>query len=215
MLDVKRGPRQATWAEGPDVVIQRASGAVERHPLETPQAAANAAAVITEGLDWVGTPFKNCGDVKGPAGCVDCAMLLVRTHVDTGILPPFDPRPYPPAWFLHRSEERFLGWIVDELGAVEVEQPRVGDVLVYRFGLCFSHGAILINSEEIVHAFYKSGMVSVARLEEQTLAFNEDGTPRPVKTFRVRPREVASPSRSEAAGRQAPSSSRQAIGQPE
>lgn len=186
MLKINDAPHQKTWAEGSDVVIQRALGVLERHPFEDEREAASRAAVIAEALSWIGTPFKNCSDIKGPDGGIDCAMLMVRSNVDTGRLPPFDPRPYPPAWFLHRSEERFLGWIRDTLGGVEVDPPRVGDNLVYRFGQCFSHGAILINSEEVVHAFYKSRIVSVSRRDEQTLAFNEDGTSRPVKAFEVR-----------------------------
>lgn len=183
---------QETWAEGPEVVIRRASGVMERHLFEDEASAAAAAAVIADGLTWIGTPFKNCGDVKGPTGCVDCAMLLVRTHVDTGVLPPFDPRPYSPHWFLHQSEEKFLGWIRDYLGAEEIEVPRVGDVLVYRYGQCFSHGAILINSDEIVHAFYKSSLVRVSRLDEQDLLFTEKGEPREMKAFRV-PRQAELP----------------------
>jgi hypothetical protein len=50
------------------------------------------------------------------------------------LLPPFDPRPYPAAWFLHRDEEKFLGWIKDGSAASRSIAPRVGDCLVYRFG---------------------------------------------------------------------------------
>jgi cell wall-associated NlpC family hydrolase len=196
---------QETWAEGREVVIRRPARPDERHSFDSASAALQAALVINDGLSWIGTPFKNCGDVKGPAGCVDCAMLLVRTHVDTGILPPFDPRPYSASWFLHQTEEKFLGWIKDRLGGVEIDRPRVGDCLVYRFGKCFSHGAILINSEEVVHAFYKSGIVHVSRLDEQDLSVDRTtGAPIQVKYFKVSPPEVASRS-----------SSRQAVGRPE
>jgi cell wall-associated NlpC family hydrolase len=180
-------PHQETWAEGNSVVIRRASGAFEHHEFESEAEASARAAVITEALSWTGTPFKNCSDVKGPHGGIDCAMLMVRANVDTGRLPAFDPRPYPPAWHLHHDEERFLGWIRDKLGGVEVAAPRVGDNLVYQFGRCFSHGAILINSEEVVHAFYKSGMVHVSRRDETDLAWVADGKPRPVTAFEVRP----------------------------
>jgi cell wall-associated NlpC family hydrolase len=167
-------------------MIRRGSGALETHECEDEAEATRRVALITEALSWIGTPFKNCSDIKGPRGGVDCAMLLVRAHVDTGILEPFDPRPYPPSWLLHQDEERFLGWIRDRLGGVEVEEPRVGDCLIYRFGRCFSHGAILINSEEVVHAFVKSSVVHVSRLDEQELAWVATGMPRPVKAFEVR-----------------------------
>jgi cell wall-associated NlpC family hydrolase len=176
---------QETWADGKSVMIRRASGAVETHAFGSKAEAKARAAVIAEGLSWIGTPFRDCADVKGPDGCVDCAMLLVRVHVDTGQLPPFDPRPYPPSWLLHRDEEMFLEWIGAKLGGREVKEPRVGDVLVFKFGRCFSHGAILINSEEIVHAYVKSGIVHVSRLDEQELAWIATGIPRPRKAFEV------------------------------
>jgi cell wall-associated NlpC family hydrolase len=177
---------QETWTDGKSVMIRRASGATEEHPFESKAEARSRAAVIVEALSWVGTPFKNCADVKGPNGCVDCAMLMVRANVDTGRIPPFDPRPYPSAWMLHQREEKFLSWIRDRLGGIEVDHPRVADNIVWRFGLCFSHGGILINSEEVVHAWVRSGIVQVARLDETELAFTADGKPRAMKAFEVR-----------------------------
>lgn len=117
------------------------------------------AAVIAEARSWIGTPWRHCADVKGQA--VDCAMLLVRTFVDTGVIPAFDPRPYPRTWYLHQEHERFLEWIVDHLGGVEIarDTARPGDVLVYRIGKCFSHGTVLVDPQTVVHAFYKNGRV--------------------------------------------------------
>lgn len=180
---------QETWADGKSVMIRRAwSGLIEEHPFESKAEAKARAEIINEALSWVGTPFKNCSDIKGANGGVDCAMLLVRSYVDTGRIPPFDPRPYPSAWMLHNREERFLEWIDCKLRGIEVDNPRAGDCLVYRFGLCFSHGGILINSEEIVHAYVRSGLALVARRDETELAFTADGKPRPVKAFEVRRR---------------------------
>jgi cell wall-associated NlpC family hydrolase len=102
--------------------------------------AAERVAFVAEAKTWLGTPFRDQGDVKG--GGVDCAMLLVRSAVGTGLIAPFDPRPYPPQWHLHRDEERFLG-IVTKLGAEVVREPLPGDVIVYRVGRCFSHGGII------------------------------------------------------------------------
>ncbi len=142
------------------------------------------AAFVTEALSWLGTPFVNCGDVKGANGAVDCAMLLVRCGVDTGLRPPFDPRPYSPQHMMHRSEEKFLGWIKETLGGRPVETPRFGDVAVWRFGRVFAHGAILINSEEIVHAYAQAGQVVISRLDEHLLNYAD-----------IRGREFARPVR--------------------
>lgn len=109
------------------------------------------AAVVAEARSWIGTPYHNCADVKG-AG-VDCGMLLVRVFVDTGLCTPFDPRPYPPDWNLHRSEERYLCFIFDR--TAELTMPQPGDVAVYKFGRCYAHGGIVTVADPltIVHAY--------------------------------------------------------------
>lgn len=115
------------------------------------------ARVVAEARKWVGTPYHACADARG-AG-VDCGMLLVRVFVDAGLLAPFDPRPYPEDWHLHRSEERYLGFAVERFG--EVPEPGPGDIVVFRYGRTFSHGAIVteIAPIRIVHAFQPSRAV--------------------------------------------------------
>lgn len=149
---------------------------------------------VREALSWVGTPFRDCGDIKGPHGAIDCAMLLTRCGVDTGLRPAFDPRPYPPRWHVHKDQERFLEWVEDRLGGRPVDRPRFGDLAVWRFGRCFSHGAIVINSEEVVHAYAHARMCIVSRLDEHPLKYVGKGShefPRPVRYFDVWP-EAAS-----------------------
>ena len=68
-------------------------------------------------------------------------MLLVRVFVDCGLVPPFDPRPYSCDWYLHRSDERYLGFVGDL--TAETDTPEPGDVIVFRHGRTFSHGGIV------------------------------------------------------------------------
>ncbi|MGH6864514.1 MAG: hypothetical protein ACRECN_09680, partial [Methylocella sp.] len=101
-------------------------------------------AIVREARSWIGTPYHAQADVKG-AG-VDCGMLLVRVFVDCGLCEPFDPRPYADDWYLHRSEERYLGFIVDRTKEVDPSAgsgPLPGDVMVFRYGRCYSHGGIV------------------------------------------------------------------------
>jgi cell wall-associated NlpC family hydrolase len=127
------------------------------------------AAVVAEARRWLGTPYHNCADVRGVG--VDCGMLIVRVFVDTGLCAPFDPRPYPPDWHLHRKEERYLGFVFDR--CAEVESPLIdggdrakpkaqpGDVMVFRYGRCYSHGGIVtaLDPLRIVHAFHPAHSV--------------------------------------------------------
>lgn len=167
-------------------ITTETTAATEDHTFDTETEAQAREEFINEALTWIGTPFRDCADIKGPKGAVDCAMLLARCAIDTGLLEPFDPRPYPPRWHLHRDEERFIGWIADKLGGKEVAAPRVGDIVVWRFGRTFSHGAVFIGCGEVAHAYYGAGMVLVSRMDESLLAnigLGSGTVPRPVKFF--------------------------------
>ncbi|AYO81574.1 hypothetical protein [Methylobacterium brachiatum] len=108
-------------------------------------------ALIREARRWIGTPYHPGADLRG-AG-VDCGMLIVRVFVDAGLVPPFDPRPYPQDWHLHRDDERYLGFVFDR--AAEVARPEPGDVIVFRYGRAYAHGGIVTAAEPLtlVHAF--------------------------------------------------------------
>jgi cell wall-associated NlpC family hydrolase len=140
-------------------------------------------AVVTEALKWVNTPYHQQADILG-AG-IDCSMLLVRAWVDAGVFKPFDPRPYPPNWHLHHSEERYLHWM--EALAVEVETPRAGDIALFQFGRCFSHGGIMITPTQVVNASVLHGTTCISDMHEPWLVyFDKRGTrKRPTKFFDV------------------------------
>lgn len=114
-------------------------------------------AVVAEARSWLGTPYHNCADVKGVG--VDCGMLLVRVFCDTGLCPPFDPRPYSIDWHLHRDDERYLGFIFDR--GSEVTRPMPGDVMAFKYGRSYAHGGIVTKPDPltIVHAYHPARRV--------------------------------------------------------
>ena len=112
-------------------------------------------AVVATARRWIGTPYHHQADVLG-AG-VDCGMLLVRVYVDAGVVPPFDPRPYPVQWHLHRDDERYLGFLVDR--GSEVETPAPGDIVVWRIGRAYAHGGVVTGWPLVVHAYQPEAMV--------------------------------------------------------
>ena len=120
--------------------------------------AAQRAAVVAEARSWIGTPYHHQADIKG-AG-VDCAMILVRVWVDLGLVPAFDPRPYPIDWHLHQAEERYLAQL--QARAVFVDAPLPGDIVVWRYGRTFSHAGIVTQWPRVVHAYHPAGIVEEA-----------------------------------------------------
>lgn len=132
----------------------------------------NQAKIVAEALTWIGTPYHHCADVKG-AG-VDCAMILVRVFHAAGLIPAIDPRPYPTDWHLHRSEERYLGWIAQYGEQVPAgEEPQPGDIVIYKVGRCFSHAGIVLAWPEIAHAFLDEHQVVRGRYDAGRLAGKE------------------------------------------
>ena len=147
--------------------------------------AAERAAVVTAAKGWLGTRYHPCARVKG-AG-VDCLTLIAAAYEEAGVITDIDLPPYAPDWHLHRSEERYMEGVLQYAREIE-GPPGPGDIVLWRFGRCFSHGAVVIDWPLIVHAYVGQGCV----LEDaeraswlNTIGENtgERGNPRPRKFF--------------------------------
>ena len=114
------------------------------------------ARVVQEALSWCGTAYHHHARIKG-AG-VDCGMLLAEVYHAAGMMPYLDPGPYVADWHHHRSEERYLAQV--ERAAHRIAgPPQPGDIALYRWGRCISHGAIIVAWPQVVHAYTKAGSV--------------------------------------------------------
>lgn len=167
---------------------------VRAHTILTPEIEAEQRrAVIAEALSWNNTPYRDQGNVKG--GAVDCAMVLVNSWVNAGVVEAFDPRPYPPSWYLHHDQERYLEWLT--VVAEEVPMWRPADLVIWKFGRCFSHTGIVINEHgHVLHALKDFGKCTVTDMNEAFLEWDDKARPpgpRPRKFFDVwaRIREAA------------------------
>lgn len=115
--------------------------------------------VVDEALTWLGTPYHHQGFVKG-AG-VDCGFLLIKVFHNCGLIPDIDPRPYPHDWHMHRSEQRYLGWVekyAERITDRDFYLP--GDIMLYQFGRCISHGAIVIDYPTVIHSYINLGVLT-------------------------------------------------------
>lgn len=133
------------------------------------------AAVAKEALTWLGTPYHHHARVKGVG--VDCAQILLAIYPGLGLAPEIDPGQYATDWHLHHSEELYVQWVL-EAGGIEVEVPQVGDMGLFRFGRTFSHGAIFVGEQDLVHSYLGKGVI-LSRLDEAPLAG------RPVRWFSI------------------------------
>lgn len=112
-------------------------------------------AVIAEAMTWLCTPYLHHASVKGVG--VDCAQILIEVYSAVGMAEKVDVGEYPIDWAMHRSDERYLGWI--EKYARRVEVPLPGDIALWKFGRCFSHAAIVVAWPEIIHSYRGEGVV--------------------------------------------------------
>lgn len=112
-------------------------------------------AVVAEARSWLGTPYHHMGRLKGVG--VDCAMLPAEVYAACGLIPAQPVEFYPMDWNLHRGAERYLEHVLRH--AVEVAEPSTGDLVLWRYGRCLAHGAIVIDWPLIIHAVVHSGVV--------------------------------------------------------
>jgi cell wall-associated NlpC family hydrolase len=125
---------------------------------------------VAEAREWIGTAYHHMGTVKatrGPDGSiadkggVDCATLLACVYSRAGVIPPVTVPYYPRDWHMHRSAERYLAFVLDHATEIDEAAAMAGDVVLYRFGRAYAHGAIVVDPgwPAIVHAKWSSDLV--------------------------------------------------------
>lgn len=116
-------------------------------------------AVVRVARTWLGTPYHHAGRIKGVGA--DCLTLLAEVYAEAGVIAPVPPiEHYPPDWHLHRSQERYLEGLMRY--AREIPAPPLpGDLAIYKFGRCWSHGAIVVEWPMCIHAYLLDGVVLV------------------------------------------------------
>jgi len=142
--------------------------------------------VVEVAHEWLGTPYHTGGRVKGVG--VDCLTLLAEVFQEAGVVGHVDIPYYPNDWHLHREAERYMNGLLQYTH--EIPEPLPGDIALWKFGRCFSHGAIVVKWPVIIHAYVSQECTledaSKARwlstIGENTFA---KGKLRPVRFFSV------------------------------
>ena len=125
-------------------------------------------AVVAAAMDWMGTPYVHMGRIKGVG--VDCAQLLIAVYSEAGVIEAFDPGTYTHDWYMHRSEELYLGHLLQH--AEQVDAPEPGDMAAYRFGRTMSHAGIITEPGYMVHAYRPHGCVDRTELRALDARFD-------------------------------------------
>jgi cell wall-associated NlpC family hydrolase len=124
--------------------------------------ASRRADIVAEALSWERTPYHELARIKGVG--VDCAQFPAAVYEAVGLIPHVAPA-YTPQWMLHRDEEQFLGWV--RLYAREIGREDIGpgDFAIWKYGRCYSHGAIVLEAPQVIHAVILGGGVCRADMD--------------------------------------------------
>jgi hypothetical protein len=110
------------------------------------------ARLISVGRTWLRTPFHDQQGLKGVG--VDCAHLLSEVAAEAGVIEPVEIETYSPQFMLHSGDERFIGYVTRFAREIEEKDVKPADLVLYRVGRSFAHGAFVIEwPVTILHAF--------------------------------------------------------------
>ena len=134
-------------------------------------------AIVKEAESWNGTPWHHEGRIKG-AG-VDCGMMLLEVFEKVGAMSHVAPGHYSQDFMLHNRREWYLETVLQY--AYEIyRNPKPGDIILFRNGLTYSHGAIVIEWPRFIHAFAPRRVVCHGVIGQGTM------TKKPYRMFRFK-----------------------------
>lgn len=156
--------------------------------MDQAQIDAERAAIVAEALTWRGTVYHD-GPVAVKGVGADCLTFLAGAF--TTLLGPIEVPHYSPQWHLHHSRELYvegiLKWGGVEVAGPEDRPPLPGDIVLFKQGRCFAHGAIVTQWPIVIHAYSKrpvghddASKGALARYFEQ---IPEKGDPRAKRLF--------------------------------
>lgn len=108
---------------------------------------------------WKGVRYMHAGRTES-AG-VDCIGFIICLLEDLGhdFSKELKHEVYPPDWHLHQTEERLLNKFVKYCDEVSFAELREGDLLLMKFGKCFSHAAFYLGDYKVIHAVMRKGVI--------------------------------------------------------
>lgn len=116
------------------------------------------ACVLAEAESWLGTPFEHMQRCKG-AG-VDCGQFLLGVFHNVGLIPDVTTDYYPRDFHLHRDREWYTELVEEFSRALGPDEPPLpADLVLFKVGRVYSHGAIVVSWPKIIHSFVTRGVI--------------------------------------------------------
>jgi len=116
-------------------------------------------------LKWesIKVPYVHRGTRR--TGC-DCTGLVIGCLQELGEIRHYKLRWYPRDWNLHAMGEKddFLQQELVKVADEVRREPKVGDIILFRFGKCIAHCGIVVKCGMFVHAHAGARKVSVGLL---------------------------------------------------
>lgn len=109
--------------------------------------------IVAEALEWVGTPYRHQGSLKG-VGC-DCLGLVRGVWQAVYGVEPEAPAPYAADWAEATGEDRLLTAVGRHCIAKLKEMAMPGDLLLFRWrpDVPAKHAGILVADDRFIHAY--------------------------------------------------------------
>lgn len=102
------------------------------------------AAVVAELKTWIHTPFSHQGRIKGKRGGVDCGQIIAVSYENTGLTAKIDPGQYQYQHHMHSDSEDYIDHLLKYTQEINASEAKAADIVLYKCGRTFSHGAVLI-----------------------------------------------------------------------
>ena len=105
--------------------------------------------VVAIAKTWLKTPYHHMAKIKGVG--VDCLTLLSEVYREAGLVGELEIPYYPKDFMQHSGAELYLDGLLKHAYEIDTK-PQAGDIIIWKFGRCFSHTAIVIDYPQVIHA---------------------------------------------------------------
>jgi cell wall-associated NlpC family hydrolase len=129
--------------------------------------------VVAIAKTWIGTRYRGWSHVKGPKGGVDCGMLLKAVYQEAGLIPAGDlgiNMSYSLQVAQHLDDTSYIDKILEFFHEIPQSEAKAGDLVVYKLGLAFAHGGIIVSWPRLIHAIAHGGVRATSGYTHPKLA---------------------------------------------